>query len=97
MKKAVIFDMDGVLSDSEYIYVDKVLEMLEEEGIHIEAAEISDLFGISMIHLCSELKRRYQLPEEASVYRDRVHELRDRHIEEKGLYPMAWQLRKMRG
>lgn len=59
MKKAVIFDMDGVLSDSEYIYVEKILEMLEEEGIRIEAVEISDLFGKSMIHLCTELKRRY--------------------------------------
>ena len=88
MKKAVIFDMDGVLSDSEYIYVEKILEMLEEEGIRIEAVEISDLFGQSMIHLCTELKRRYGLNKEASVYRDRVHELRDRHIEEKGLYPM---------
>ncbi len=32
MKKAVIFDMDGVLSDSEWIYVDKILEMLGEES-----------------------------------------------------------------
>ena len=88
MKKAVIFDMDGVLSDSEYIYVEKILEVLEEEGVHIKAEEINDIFGQSMIHLCTELKQRYRLPGAPAFYRDRVHDLRDKHIEEKGLYPM---------
>ena len=37
MINAVIFDMDGVLSDSEWIYVEKILEVLREEGVFIEA------------------------------------------------------------
>lgn len=41
MINAVIFDMDGVLSDSEWIYVEKILEVLREEGIHIEKDTIS--------------------------------------------------------
>lgn len=88
MKKAVIFDMDGVLSDSEWIYVDKILEMLREENIFIEAEEINDLFGKSMIFLCQELKSRYHLNKEASYYADRVHALRDKHIKDHGLFPM---------
>ena len=40
--KAVVFDMDGVLSDSEWIYAEKILEVLREEGIYIEADEIND-------------------------------------------------------
>lgn len=80
--------MDGVLSDSEWIYVDKILEVLQEEGIYIKLSEINDLFGQSMIFLCQELKKRYSLPREASFYADRVHFLRDRHIEEFGLFPM---------
>lgn len=88
MAKAVIFDMDGVLSDSEWIYVEKILEVLREEGIIIEAEDINDLFGQSMLYICEELKKRYHLPESASFYADRVHCLRDKLIEEKGLFPM---------
>ena len=88
MKKAVIFDMDGVLSDSEYIYVEKILEMLDEEGVHVGATDLSDLYGQSMIKVCTELKRRYELPGTPSSYADRVHALRDRHIAEHGVFPM---------
>lgn len=88
MAKAVIFDMDGVLSDSEWIYVEKILEVLREEGIIIEAEDINDLFGQSMLYICEKLKKRYHLPEPASFYADRVHCLRDKLIEEKGLFPM---------
>ena len=41
--KAVIFDMDGVLSDSEWIYEKKILQVLAEEGITIKSEEINDL------------------------------------------------------
>lgn len=61
--KAVIFDMDGVLSDSEWIYAENILEVLREEGIFIEADEINDLFGQSMLNICVELKKRYYLSE----------------------------------
>ena len=88
MKKAVIFDMDGVLSDSEWIYVDKILEVLREEDVCIDAEKINDLFGQSMIFLCEELKNRYQLKKSASCYAERIHALRDRYIKEHGLFPM---------
>ena len=66
--KAVVFDMDGVLSDSEWIYAEKILEVLREEGIYIEADEIHDLFGQSMLNICIELKKRYHLSEQAKYY-----------------------------
>ncbi len=86
--KAVIFDMDGVLSDSEWIYVDKILEVLRDEGVIIRAEEINDLFGRNILQIAEELKKRYHLPGAASDYSDRVLELRDRHIREEGLFPM---------
>ena len=88
MINAVIFDMDGVLSDSEWIYVEKILEVLREEGVFIEAEEINDLFGRSMSRISDELKRRYDLPKEAAFYCERVLFLRDKLIEEEGIFPM---------
>ena len=88
MYKAVIFDMDGVLSDSEWIYVKKILEFLAEEGIRIKAEEINDLFGRSMIFICSELIDKYGLAGDARVYAQRIHKMRDDHIRQNGLYPM---------
>lgn len=88
MKKAFIFDMDGVLSDSEWIYVEKILEVLREEGVFIDAQEINDLFGRSIRLIAEELKKRYDLPKPADFYAERVLELRDRLIEEQGVFPM---------
>ena len=88
MSKAVIFDMDGVLSDSEWIYVEKILSVLSEEGVNVPAEEINDLFGQSMICICRELKERYNLKNEPDEYAGRILRLRDEHIEEHGLYPM---------
>ena len=84
--KAVVFDMDGVLSDSEWIYAEKILEVLREEGTYIEADEINDLFGQSMLNICIELKKRYHLSEQAKYYAERVHYLRDKLIEKEGLF-----------
>ena len=88
MINAVIFDMDGVLSDSEWIYVEKILEVLREEGAFIEAEDINDLFGRSMSRISDELKKRYDLPKDASFYCERVLLLRDKLIEEEGIFPM---------
>lgn len=88
MRKAVIFDMDGVLSDSEWIYVDKILVFLKEEGIDVPASEINELFGQTMLAICKELKSRYQLSGEPELFVDRIHALRDAHIKEHGIFPM---------
>ena len=86
--KAVIFDMDGVLSDSEWIYEKKILQVLAEEGISIKSEEINDLFGQNMLIICRELKARYGLQDKPENYAARIYALRDEHIEKNGLYPM---------
>ena len=86
--KAVIFDMDGGLSDSEWIYEKKILQVLADEGISIKSEEINDLFGQSLVIICRELKARYGLEKDAEEYAARIYALRDEHIEKNGLYPM---------
>ena len=54
----------------------------------VQADEINDLFGQSMLNICVELKKRYYLSEQAKYYADRVHHLRDVLIEKEGLFPM---------
>lgn len=88
MKKAVIFDMDGVISDTEWIYVDKVLQILSEEGVYVTGDEIHDVFGTNMTHLCSQLKERFPLKRSTEEMKERVHRLRDIHFDKHGIKPV---------
>ena len=38
MEKVIIFDMDGVIVDSEYTFLDNKTEMLREEGIDTDVS-----------------------------------------------------------
>lgn len=49
MFEAVIFDMDGVLIDSEIIYYDWLKEFLERRGYNIPEMKLKRLSGLSMI------------------------------------------------
>ena len=88
LKKAVIFDMDGVISDTEWIYVDKVLEVLREEGINVTGDDIHDVFGTNMLLIFIQLKERFGLEGEPEDYKNRVHFLRDEHVRTHGIQPM---------
>jgi beta-phosphoglucomutase family hydrolase len=47
MKRAVIFDMDGVISDSEPLHASADVEVLSGIGIHVSEHEIEKFAGIS--------------------------------------------------
>ena len=49
MIKAVLFDMDGVLVDTEWFYNRRRVAFMEEKGFHF--AEIPDLSGPHAGHL----------------------------------------------
>ena len=88
VKKAVIFDMDGVISDTEWIYVDKVLQVLGEEGVDVTGDDIHDVFGTNMLLIFIQLKERFSLPGNPEDYKNRVHYLRDEHVRKNGIMPM---------
>ena len=43
MRRGVLFDMDGVISDTERFYVEAMIERLKREGIRVTPAELSNL------------------------------------------------------
>ena len=88
MRRGVLFDMDGVISDTERFYVEAMIERLRGEGITVAPAELSDLFGSTMRHNCGILKERYGLEKDADTYVDEIHEIKERLLESQGLHPM---------
>lgn len=60
MIKGVIFDMDGVIIDSEPVYNKMVQEFLDREGMKVDRKEIHSLVGMSSRHYAQKLKEWWQ-------------------------------------
>jgi HAD superfamily hydrolase (TIGR01509 family) len=58
---AVIFDMDGVLVDSEPMHVDAMREMLRPYGIPYTDRENEEFFGFTDLEVFQKLRERYGL------------------------------------
>ena len=96
MRKAVLFDMDGVITDTERLYVEGIMDMLKSEGVTASPEDLGDLFGCVLIHNCEVLKERHGLKKTPEEYVEYVHAYRDRKIEEDGLQPMDGVLELIR-
>jgi len=59
--RAVIFDMDGVIIDSEPLHLKIEREIVEEYGGRLSSKEYEEFVGTSDYHMWSSLKRRYNL------------------------------------
>ncbi len=88
MRRGVLFDMDGVISDTERFYVEAMIERLKREGIAVTPADLRDLFGSTMRHNFGILKERYGLKKDADTYVEEVHEIKEQLLEAYGLHPM---------
>lgn len=88
MRRAVLFDMDGVISDTERFYVEAMIERLKKEGISVTPKQLSDLFGSTMKHNWGVLKERYGLQGDVDTYVKEVHKIKEDMQEAQGLKPM---------
>ncbi len=71
MIKTVIFDMDGVIIDSEPIHQRMEFEMFEELGLKISDEEHKDYVGSSSIDMWTKIRQRHTLnktPDELLLY-----------------------------
>lgn len=78
MIKAVIFDMDGVIVDSEPIYKEIDQEIFWKYGFDISPEEISNYVGINLLEAWTEILEKYEIDEEYSNYE--VEDFIEEHV-----------------
>ena len=59
--KAVIFDMDGVLADTEPIYMGITLDLLAKLEVPLPPEELFEYVGIPVRQMWSEIRSRFQI------------------------------------
>lgn len=86
--KAVLFDMDGVIADSEKWNMRAFIVRLEQDGIHIDMDYITQFCGSTQSYIWRMLKERFHLPNSVEQYLKEYYEVRDNLIKTYGLDPM---------
>lgn len=89
-KKAVIFDLDGTLVDSMWMWRDIDIEFLSERGIAMPETLQSEIEGISFSETAEYFKKRFSLPESTEqlmqIWNEMAH---DKYCYEISLKPGA--------
>lgn len=67
MVKGVIFDFDGVIVESEPLFLDSIILYLRKFNIETDYKDLSYLLGMSMEDIVIELKNRYKLLDDIAV------------------------------
>jgi HAD superfamily hydrolase (TIGR01509 family) len=90
--EGVVFDMDGVLLDSEPLHHEVVNELLAEEGASLTVDEYLGYVGTTLEDTWGDLVRRFGLTRPYEYYRDRYDEgIRRLYAERSELLPgAAW-------
>lgn len=89
MTTAVIFDMDGVIADSEYFNVKAKHVILQNAGIEVDWHYHDKFLGTTHEYMWTEMKKEFSaLTEEVSYYIKQWVETRKELIKEEGLKPM---------
>lgn len=88
MITAVIFDMDGVIADSEYLNIKAKHIQLQMAGVNVDWHYHDKFLGTTHEFMWTEMKKEFGLKEEVPYYIDQWVEVRKKLVEEEGLKPM---------
>lgn len=78
MLKAAIFDMDGVIIDSEPLHYKAYHQMFDEVGVSVSAELYDSLTGKSTINVCKQIKEHFgldQSPDELAAIKRRHYDV----------------------
>ena len=88
MLKAILFDMDGVLIDSETEYLSQQMRIGKELGVQFEEHVLKKYMGESTPDTWAGLKKDYNLEEDSQMLAQRELERMDEHYESGNLHPI---------
>ncbi|MFW6362691.1 MAG: HAD family hydrolase [Spirochaeta sp.] len=80
MLKAVIFDMDGVIIDSEPLHTQVVIEVLAEQGIAMTSEKLVKYIGTSNRPMWEELRAEFGIPVDVDDLVKRQHDANLEHL-----------------
>lgn len=84
MLKAVLFDLDGTIIDSEPLHTAVVLRILRDRSIRLEPSDLDRYIGISSSVMWREIREVYGFPESVDELKSLQYELNVGMLEESG-------------
>lgn len=85
MLEAIIFDMDGVLVDSEYTYFQSKSQILKEAGHEVEESYHFQFMGTTSDYMWEQMKQEFSLPLSVPEYVEEMTALRQEMIQRDGV------------
>lgn len=85
MLEAIIFDMDGVLVDSEYTYFQSKSQILSEAGHEVEDSYHFQFMGTTSDYMWEKMKQEFSLPLSVAEYIQQMTALRQAMIKRDGI------------
>lgn len=83
--KKIIFDMDGVIVDSEYTYLESKTEIINEAGFDKPVSYQYQFMGTTYEYMWQTMKDELGLPEDVSYYIEKMNVRREEMIEKNGV------------
>ncbi|MGT2924529.1 HAD family hydrolase [Streptococcus caviae] len=88
MEKVIIFDMDGVIVDSEYTFFETKTQILRDEGIDADESHQYQYMGTTFEFMWQQMKDEFNLPKSVAEYIADMNARRDALMARDGVRPI---------